>query len=802
MLLAWVAGLAACSGSERREAPVSEGERVTIARDAMGVAHVTGESAEGTMFGAGYAAAEDRLFQIEFLRRRANGSLAELLGPSAVGLDRDARTKGYTDVELQQMFEALPESHQRLFLASRRGINAYIEKAQQDPGRYLPIEYQRNGVALTPLSLPDALRIVVLTVREYGGAGGRELNNLAFLTEMTQRYGASKAQQILDDIVVLNDPDADTIVRRGVASKSTAAVEPPASRALSTTMSSVAASVTDAQIARAELLESLGFAQGASRSLIIGPKRSADGKVMMLQSTADGFDIHLSGGGFETAGLVIGFGAPVMGRGVQHGWLITTGESDTSDVMEHELNPSNPKQYRYQGNWRDFDVREEIINVRGAEPIVHEVKRSVHGPIIAADAERKRAYALKSATEYQELEGWRAVLDFGRARSLAEFRAALPDVPQNITVSYGGEDGHIEVWHAGRQPIRASNIDPRLPTPGDGSADWQGFVPFEQWVNEANPAEGYFFAWNNKPSPETTYGDESRYGKHFRAWLGHKLVASRPKITYQDMKDFNRALAHGSGGIDLAATNPAFFKKVLRDAVARETNPRRKEAVERMLSWNGLREDSDSDDLYDNVGQTLFETWRVVALQTVFNDDIGTWAEKLDAAAYIKYRTSLLLRALQGAEAGKPMVVDYLNGKPVSDVIRRSLDDTLRSLETRFATSDMSTWQEPIAWRTFDVKGLVGSAAVALGKIPARVRQNGNDSWNALMQIDATKPPIETLIPTGGQSRFISLDGVASRHIADQVERHRALDFKSIAISEADVRAATRGTPTVLRYRP
>lgn len=792
--------LTACGGGSGSDTTESS---VTIRRDSMGVPHVKGDSAESTMYGAGYAAAEDRLFQLEFMRRTANGTLAEILGASVVNLDREARQTGYTDAEARAMLSALPEEHQRLFRANLRGVNAYIAKAIEEPKRFMPIEYQTYGIQPKPFSEEDAVRVVVLTVRNYGGSGGQELNNLAFLEEMTARYGSGKAQQIFDDIVVLNDPDADTIVRRPAAAGTLVAqVHKKDVKSARGRIGPIADSMRETQIARTQLLDSLGFSRGASRSLTIGPKRSADGKVMMLQSTADGYDMHMSGGGFDTAGLVIGFGAPVMGRGVQHGWLITTGESDTKDIMEHQVNPSNPRQYRYKGEWREFTARQEVINVRGGAAVSMEVLRSVHGPVVATDVQRNRVYALRNTTEGKEMEGFRAVLDLGRAGSLQEFRAALRGLPQNLNVSYGGEDGHIEIWHAGLQPVRAKGVDPRLPTPGDGSADWQGFVPMENWVNEANPAAGYFFAWNNKPAPESTYGDTSRYGKHFRVWLAHEQVAARPKISYSDMKDINRALAHGYGGVDLSSTTPAFFAKYLREAVANDPNVRRKEAVDRMLAWNGIREDNDDNGAYDSPGLALFEKWRAVALQSVFADDIGDWPEKLDAPIYIKYRTSLLLRALQGTDAGKPMAIDYLNGRSRGEVIRESLDATLLALDKQFGSQDMATWKQDVPYRTFGVSGLMGSVAVSLGKIPERIRQNGNENWNALMRIDAAKSPMETLIPTGGQSRFISVDGTASPHISDQVERHRLLNFKTIALSDKDVQDAARGNSTVLTYKP
>ncbi len=797
------------------------GQQVSIHRDALGVPHVRGETAEATLYGAGYAAAQDRLFQLEFLRRLGKGTLAEVLGAEVLPLDRQARTTGYTDAEVRAMLDALPAEYRRLFSAAVQGINAYIAQALQAPQKYLPIEYRLHGLALQPFSEEDAARIHIYTARFYGGAGGQELNNLAFLGEMSARHGAAEARRIFDDIVVLDDPDADTILPGDGAARSRAPAtmhKPAPQQPIDPGAAAIGQAWREATLARQRIERSIGLSRGASRSLTIGPGRSADGKVMMLQSTADGVDMHLSGGGFDTAGLVIGFGPPVMGRGPQHGWLITTGESDLVDTMALRLNPADPEQYWFDGGWRRFERREERIAVRGAAPVVHEVRRSVHGPVIEEASTRQQAYALKYAIWGQEMRLWESTIDLGRARSLAQFRAGVRKTVQNYNISYGGEDGHIELWHTGLQPVRAPGVDPRLPTPGDGSAEWRGFVPFEQWPNGANPEAGYFFAWNNKATPASSHGDTARYGKHFRTWLAHDLVGTRTGLTPDDMKDFNCALAEGFGGIDLSATTPAFFAPYLRAAVADDTDPARREAVERMLGWNGRYQDRDGDGRYDDPGLVLFDTWRALALKAIFEDDIGDWAEKLDAPVYVQYRTSLLLRALQGEAAGRPLAYDYFNGEPRNAVIRRTLDATLAALAARFGGSDMSAWKQRGYWRYFDQRAfdgagpdapaigrgpmsLMGSAAVALGLMPAGVPHNGNEDWNALMQIDAAKPPLQSLVPTGGQSRFIDLAGKPSPHLADQVERHRRLDFKSVPLKDSEVRALD-AAPTQLRYHP
>ncbi|MCA7881195.1 penicillin acylase family protein [Burkholderia contaminans] len=203
--------------------------------------------------------------------------------------------------------------------------------------------------------------------------------------------------------------------------------------------------------------------------------------------------------------------------------------------------------------------------------------------------------------------------------------------------------------------------------------------------------------------------------------------------------------------------------------------------------------------MYDSVGQTIFETWRATAINTVFADDIGDWPQRLDQGVLAQYRVSLLLRAIKGTEAGKPMQFDYFNGRPVMEVLRQSLDETIAVLDAKFQTQDMSAWKSAVVYEDFR---LANSAATELGLVPNKARVTGNEWWNALMRIDSSRLPIETVIPSGGQSYFINLAGQPTAHLNDQSERHRSFDFKKVAVSRGDIQSLRHTGKTVLSYRP
>ncbi|WVM87601.1 penicillin acylase family protein [Halopseudomonas pachastrellae] len=143
--------------------------------------------------------------------------------------------------------------------------------------------------------------------------------------------------------------------------------------------------------------------------------------------------------------------------------------------------------------------------------------------------------------------------------------------------------------------------------------------------------------------------------------------------------------------------------------------------------------------------------------------------------------------------------MDYLNGSSRDAVVSATLDATLAELESRFGTTDMSTWLHDIHWREFNSQWL--TAGVSVGAMPARIPHNGNENWNAIMVMDPSRPAMLSIIPDG-QSKFVSMHGQASPHYADQVERHRTLDFKRVPVKWNEVASVAEGSPTVLTYTP
>jgi len=777
--------------------------KATIYRDAKGVPHIFGGDSAAVMFGLGYAMAQDRLVQMELARRYTQGRRAELLGASVVSSDMTSRDRLLPASELMRMCGTIPKEHQVMMQSFVDGVNREIAQINADPLHKTPYEFRQWGIQPQPWTLLDFLANVASFPHDRESY---KLQNLAFLKAMVARYGEKAGRIIFEDVVPLSDPDSPTTIPPGEDLAPAQPMPQPGDYSLLKLTNNDGASATSSSDMPAIRPDARSE---ASRCLVIGPSRSANGHVLMMEATADGPESHLYGGGFDTAGWSFsGWGVPIMARSLEHGWLMTSGMAETTDTFAERLNPKDKYQYWFNGAWKSMQHRSEKIDVKGAPTVVHEVAITVHGPVVKWDVANGTAYSERYATRGKELDNWVAMVEMARAKSLADFQTnGVERLAWNVGVCYGDTTGQFAFWEAGRLPIIAKGADSRLPTPGSGEYEWSGFLTDAEHPHMINPKQGYIHTWNSKATSWSREGDNGRIGKTFRTWLGSELAASSHDVTLLDMREFNRKIFNALGAQDRTNTSPAFFAPYIRAAVARSDDAEVKRAADLMLSFNGLYEDLDGDGLYDNPGLTLFRTWLQVAPKVIFGPDIGDWWQKIDANRYLKYQTSLLLRAMQGSAAGLPLQYDYFNGQDHDAVIVRSIRETIDILKPQFAGKDMGEWRLPIFWKYFDPARMTpdrpalpgdgvprARTAAMLGLGPYVVKNHGGEEWVGLMELTPKHPVLYSVVEAGGQNLFIDPNGKGNPNLTDQTMLHANNELKRIDMSPEDIKRTAVST--------
>jgi len=419
--------------------------QVTIIRDEYGVPHVFGSTPEALWYGAGYAQAQDRLWEADLFRRTGTGTLAEIEGPSAIVGDIQARTLwGPAEFREGMLAAASPETRQQ-FQAFADGMNAWIEEATRTD--QLPPEYQLNGITPRPWTVDDSVAVVMIIFARFGQSGSEELTK-AFIAN----FGLPAGPEIFNDTHWLNDPSAPTTipdegaitpVRRFAAPKA----ELPAG------VDKALEQWSEHQEGLKRNLERVGIkGNAASNAMVISPRLTADGRALLLGGPQMGYTtpqismemgVHM--GNLNATGITFaGLPGVAIGATENFAWTFTSGISDNSDIYYEVLNPANPGQYLFDGQYQNFDCRTETIQVRGAPALEQPICQSVHGPVIASVP--GTAFTLKVAGHGYEIQTVEALLEAEQSRTFDQVNKAMSRFAPNFNMMYADRSGPLRQY--------------------------------------------------------------------------------------------------------------------------------------------------------------------------------------------------------------------------------------------------------------------------------------------------------------------------------------------------------------------
>src|SRR5262245_41097908 len=459
------------------------------------------------------------------------------------------------------------------------------------------------------------------------------------------------------------------------------------------------------------------------------------------------YEARLYGGALETSGVAIpGLPLTTLGHNRYCSVAMTTGGPDAADVYEEELNPDNPRQYKYDGQWRDMTVRTEIIGVKEKGKLIKkkfEIEDTRHGPVVAHRKGKAYAMKLPYMDQFRLPEQAYAM---ATARNLAEMKKALSLfqlMEQNVMVAT--VDGDIFYVRNGRVPIRPKGFNWRLPVPGNTSAsDWLGYHGIDDLVQSLNPWQGYLQNCNVSPEHMTKFCPMTpeRYAEkpylynadnplHQRAAMMRDQLHANTRVTVQDAHDM--ALSTQVYNADLWQARLAAAWETAGDVKA---DAKAAKLCNLILRWN-RRADADS------TGATAYFFWKNV---------IGA-------------------EALQSDRAGKPPPASVTDAQLLNGLVMgaEALDKKWGRLEVAYG--EMFRVGRRGGTKTWPVGGgsVLGMATPrAIGFEPSAAGKTfiGRSGQTSVQLVQLTRPPRSwTLLPLG-QS-----DHPDSKHFDDQAEK-------------------------------
>ncbi len=542
---------------------------VEVVRDSLGIPHIRAESLHDAFFAQGFAHAQDRLWQMEYDRRRAAGRWAEYAGPSGVDQDVLMRRLGLV-ASARADYAAVNAETRAMLDAYAAGVNAFISTTDA-----LPIEYRLVGGE--PEQWEPWQSGAVFKVRHIlMGSLAVKLWRLRVLKTL--------------------GPEWIGRLRAGSGAESPLVVPPGVSYA------DVPDGLGESRTL-AELMHGLGDVDGGSNNWVVHGRRTATGKPLLAGDPHRALDVpnvyyqnhlacpELDAIGFSFVGVP---GFPHFGHNRWVAWGVTHATADYQDLYVERFAPGDPARYDFKGEWRAAERRSETIRVRGATPVEIGVTVTHHGPIVLGDPAGGYALALRYTATAEPNRSFEALLSMPRARTVAELDETMrPWVDPGNNFVMADTVGTIGYLTRGQVPVRA-RANGWLPVPGwTGEHEWRGMVPFEEMPRARDPEQGFIATANQRiVGPDYPHYISLDWGTPHRA---------------QRVNDRLRALT-AAGPADMAAihADKRSIPSRAMVALAREVEPlddRSAEAIRRLLAWDGTMGPSDP-------AATIYAAWR------------------------------------------------------------------------------------------------------------------------------------------------------------------------------------------------
>lgn len=469
---------------------------VTISRDGYGIPYIAAASEHDAHFALGFVHAQDRLAQMEFMRRLGTGRLSELLGPNTLGLDRTMRTLGIGRLA-QRDLETLPPDVREALDAYTAGVNGFLATRTGA----LPPEFWLLWGAPEPWTAADSLlwgRLMALRLTDN------------WRTELLR---AALAQRLPADRVAALWPEhADAPV--SIGDGGTSSPDHPGQGTPSRRSGGVMPDDARTGLASAITFPPADTEADGSNAWAVAGSRTPSGRPVLANDPHLGhalpnhwYLVRIDAPGLTLAGASAP-GSPflVLGHNGHVAWALTTTHGDASDLFVERLAGDEPARYDTPNGPQPFASRQERIAVRWQEDVTFTVRTTRHGPVVsdvypaaAALAPPGHVVALAHIGLSEGDINAAALHGANRARDLGAMRSALARLraPQQNVLS-ADHNGNIALDMPALIPIRR-NGDGSMPVPGwTGENDWAGFVPFEARPQATNPPEGWLANANNR----------------------------------------------------------------------------------------------------------------------------------------------------------------------------------------------------------------------------------------------------------------------------------------------------------------
>ncbi len=563
-------------------------KETTVYFDEFGVPHIYADNSKDAMEALGYVHAQDRLWQMELMRRIAPGRLSEIFG--SVALKNDTFFAGLGIEEASAVAIAALDKKSpsyQLTLAYLDGINQYIEEGKT------PVEFQLIGVKKEKFTLKDVYNI--FGYMSFSFAMAQKSDPL--LTDIRNKYGID----YLKDFGIDGSFNTTRIKN---------AKEKPQE------YSAIAKSI-------ASLLEQSPIPPFiGSNSWVIAPEKTKNGKVIFANDPHIGFsqpgtwyEAHLVTPDFELYGCYLaGTPFPLLGHNRDYAYGLTMFENDDIDLYQEENDAKDAKKYKTPTGFKDYEIRKKIIKVKDTSDVILNLKVSRHGPIVndlIDGLNKNQPVALSWIYTQQPIQILDAVYILSHAKNKDEFHkgVALIAAP-GLNVMYGDAKGNVAWWATGKLYKHNEGVNTNFILNGaNGHDDITEYLDFSKNPSAVNPDWKYVYSANNQPEPIDGFLYPGYYLPEDRARRIMQLLD--PKSNW-DKEAVSKMMFDNT-----SAVAPEVVQELISTVDYNALSKNEKEAITILKAWKG------SNNLED-VAPTIYNKWIYLYLKNTFEDELGS----------------------------------------------------------------------------------------------------------------------------------------------------------------------------------
>ena len=747
----------------------------TVYFDDFGIPHIYATSEKDAMVALGYVHAQERLWQMELLKRIAPGNLSEIFG--SVMLKNDKFFKGLGIDEASEKAAAEIDKNApeyQLTLSYLQGVNQYIDEGKT------PIEFQLLGIKKQKLTLKDVFNI--FGYMSFSFAMAQKTDPL--LTDIRDKWGSS----------YLKDFGLD-------GSLSTKQLQS------ATSTSNEYSQISKSIVALLDNGPAPPFV--GSNSWVIGAQKTKNGKVIFENDPHIGFsqpgtwfEAHISTPNYEMYGYhLAGTPFPLLGHNKKFAFGLTMFENDDLDFFTEEQNPNNANQYKTAAGFKNYTFSTKIIKVKDSTDVVLKIKSTQHGPIMSGLIDglpSAKPVALSWIFTQHKNQVVEAVYKINHAKNITDFQTAIGLIhAPGLNFMYGDAENNIAWITSGKLYQVDKSVNTNFILNGtNGTDDKKAFIDFKNHPMAINPPIHFVYSANNQTAAINGYLYPGYYLPKDRATRIDNLLQTKNNWTKNDVCDMT---------LDTKAiTVPENISTLVSAITIDSKSANQQKAFEVLRSWNGSNE-------LNQIAPTVYNKLIYFYLKNTFQDEIGPDNFKaLLATHVIKQTANAQLK--NGTSPWWDNVLTKNKVETRSEILSKSFTEAVASLELQLGRNVNSwTWnrahtlelQHPIGkiklfTNFFNVApvGIAGSCEV----INNMMFTYSDNPVNEVKAGPSTRRVIDfsdiensvSILPSGQSGNPMS------KHYADQAQMYNNGKFRKMKMNKAEIIK----TSTKLVFKP